>query len=86
MSEWISVNERLPEIPADAPPFRRYVQVLATWGDGTQVAEMWWRGNPYAKTEKGQQARFMWQGRNSPWTVTYWMPMPAGPGKGASNA
>jgi hypothetical protein len=77
-SEWISVDERLPEIPADAPDYAKYVAVLAHWECGS-VAEMKYEANMYAKTERGRAPRFTWQGRNSPWDVTHWMPLPDPP-------
>jgi hypothetical protein len=77
---WISVDERLPEIDYSNPAYARGVKVLAAWGnDPGNVAEMEYRSNAYAKTEKGRLPRFEWQGRVSPWTVTHWMPLPEAP-------
>lgn len=82
MFEWIDVNDRLPEIDPSAPDYARCVRVLASWGGNPNcVAEMLYAENSYAKTEKGRKARFVWQGRNSPWAVTHWALMPKGPEK-----
>jgi hypothetical protein len=70
VSEWISVNDRLPES----------VRCLAAWGEKTgELAEMKYESNGYAQTEKGKLPRFKWQGRNCPWVITHWMPLPEPP-------
>ena len=81
MSEqkWIPVSERLPEIDESKPMYLRDVRLIAAWDGG--MAEMCYRRNYYAKTEKGRQPRFEWQGRVSPWKVTHWRPLPAPPEK-----
>jgi hypothetical protein len=74
---WISVEDALPEIDHTKPEYEWCVKVLAHWGEGPDmVAEMEYAENPWAKTPAGKAPKFRWQGRNSPWTVTHWMPMP----------
>ena len=75
--EWVSVNDRLPEIDYTKPEYERRVKVLASWSG--YVAEMNYVSNGFAKTEKGRIPRFEWFGRVSPFDVTHWMPMPAPP-------
>jgi len=43
------------------------------------VAEMTYTWNPYAKTRKGQQPRWEWMGKISPWEITHYMPLPEPP-------
>lgn len=75
MSEWISVKDRLPELPANTQ--FPSVNVLVAWDRG--VAEMCYTAYLGAKTENGRAPRFKWHGTNSPWTITHWMPLPEPP-------
>jgi hypothetical protein len=78
-AQWISVSERLPEIPADVPSYSTYVRVLAVGASGW-VSEMRYAVNSYAKTEKGRAPR--WEesdGRLAFNQPTHWMPLPASP-------
>jgi hypothetical protein len=75
---WINVAERLPEICFSAPEYRRYVRCLTATKYGW-VAQMDYKSNGYAKTERGRKPRWEYCGRISQWDVTHWMPLPAHP-------
>ena len=80
MSEWISVDDRLPEIPSGAQAYVCRVNVIA-WGNGwREPRQLAWASNQYAKTEKGRAPR--WEeadGRLSFSQPTHWMRMPLPP-------
>jgi hypothetical protein len=87
LTDWLSVEDQLPEIDFSAPEYMRRVGVIACWGSKPeQVAEMSYVSNAYAKTVKGRAPRFEWQGRVSPWKVTHWMPLPIPPMSGKEPA
>ena len=69
MSEWISVETRLPENGQN---------VIVSDGQKL-VTQMQYYKNIYAKTERGRIPRFEWMGRISPWTITHWMELPPPP-------
>lgn len=78
--QWVSVEDRLPEIDYTKPRHGWRVPVIACWGGSSNnVAEMAYTANGYAKTERGRKPRFEWQGRISPWNVTHWQPLPLPP-------
>lgn len=75
-SQWISVDERLPEIDYSKASYERRVTCLVTTEAGW-VAEMVYESNGGAKTERGRAPRWIWQGRVSPWRIIAWQPLPA---------
>lgn len=79
MSEWISVEERLPDIDLNAPGYDQNVRVLAAISS-KYVREMKYERNAYAKTEKGRTPRWVEiNGSLSYSPVTHWMPLPEPP-------
>lgn len=78
MSEWISINERLPVIDMNAAPYVRCVNVLAVTNTRS-IVFLSYVSNGYAKTEKGREPRFEWMGRICPFVLTHWMPLPEAP-------
>lgn len=75
IGSWVSVSERLPEIPKDNPC--QMVKVIACWGDRNEgMAEM-----RYCRRKvRGKEVyRFEWMGKISPWKVNYWMEFPKPP-------
>ena len=78
MSEWISTEERLPEIDMEAAAHDRHVNVLAATKTGS-VIFVQYISNGYAKTAKGREPRFEWMGRICPFNLTHWMPLPEPP-------
>lgn len=75
-SQWISVDERLPEIDYSKASYERRVKCLVTTEAGW-VAEMVYESNGGAKTERGRAPRWIWQGRVSPWRIIAWQPLPS---------
>lgn len=76
---WISVDERLPEIPSDVPKYSCHVNVLVS-NDGSVPRPMRYARNMYAKTEKGRAPRWEeWDGRLAFNQPTHWMSLPAAP-------
>ncbi len=75
--EWVSVAERMPEIPADAPEYAKSVTVLVTYdGYNRRVAEASWVQPTYTKRPMPPR----WQSRHELWkfgTITHWAYMPA---------
>jgi Lar family restriction alleviation protein len=75
---WIAVSERLPELTMK----QHYVYVLAAFKE-SQVREMCYSANIYAKTERGREPR--WQetsGKLAYSQPTHWQPLPAAPKAG----
>lgn len=64
---WISINDRLPEIPADAPSYARQVRVIVCWGES-------WAEMKYVRKEiRGKTVeRFEWLGRINTFPIAYW--------------
>lgn len=76
MSEWISVNERMPEWDAG----KNYTEVICATDKGSVIA-MTWAQYPDAKTARGRAARWEWNWKVAPFIVTHWMPLPEPPKK-----
>lgn len=77
VGSWVSVDNRLPEIPKDSPSYMQEVKVIACWGkEMNNVAQM-----SYCKRSvRGKDVyRFEWNGRISPWKIDYWMEFPKPP-------
>lgn len=78
MSEWISVEDQLPEIDFSRSKCWWRVCVIAT--DGKSVKELRYVSNGHAKTEKGRKPRFEDStGRIAIMKPTHWMPLPEPP-------
>lgn len=75
---WISVEDRLPELPA-GNGYSRSINVLVAWKGCTQPTEMAYAAYPGARSARGQAPRWEWQGRIAPWAVTHWRPIPDPP-------
>lgn len=76
MSEWISVKDRLPELPDDPTILNNSVRVLAT--NGESVRERVWCKPIFNKRNREPR----WEepgGRLSYSRVTHWMPLPEPP-------
>jgi len=43
------------------------------------ITEMKYTWNAYAKTKRGQQPRWEWHGKLSPWEITHYMNLPKPP-------
>lgn len=43
------------------------------------VTQMRYTWNSYAKTARGREPRWEWNGRISPWAITHYMPLPEPP-------
>lgn len=74
MSEWISVEERLPDWPVG----RTYIEVLCATDKGI-VTAMTWAHYPDARTAKGRAPRWEWNWKIAPFNITHWMPLPTAP-------
>lgn len=68
LPRWVSVEERLPEIPDG----RGSVTVYALTAVDSVIA-LDWETNKYAATDRGRQPRWKWRGRLAPWHVTHWL-------------
>lgn len=82
--EWISVEDRLPEIPEGAPNYGMDVTVICRCDSGSVLPAVWSsnrysRGGPRWETTSGRVARYK---------PTHWRPMPtfAEPKKEAADA
>ena len=77
LTGWISVKERLPEIPKNVPSYSAHFKVLVAWGpaDGNVASMHYERDNVRGK----EIERFKYNGRLSPWLITHWMPLPEPP-------
>ena len=78
MDEWVSVEERLPDIDMTAPAYARCVECLAAT-DAGHVVFVRYVSNGYAATEKGRAPRFEWHDKICPFKLTHWMPLPPAP-------
>jgi len=83
MSEWISVNDRLPEINLDPEAdYQKHRARVIVATQGGEVREMTYTWQKFAKTEKGRRPRWEeWNGQLAWDNVTHWMPMPEHPNK-----
>ena len=69
--EWISVEDRLPEIPNDSPSWSQQIKVIGYWLNGTnhQWAEFYY----VKRTVRGKEVkRFEWQGRINTFPISHW--------------
>jgi len=78
MNEWISVDDKMPEIDFSKEKYDWRVNVLAATDYG-KVIYVTYSSNGYAKTENGALPRFEWMGKICPFKITHWMPLPAAP-------
>lgn len=82
MSEWISVEDRLPEIDMNEPEYARCVGVIAWSKDWKQPRQLIYKSNGYAKTEKGREPRWEeMRGCLAFGIPSHWMPLPEPPCK-----
>lgn len=82
MSEWISVNDRLPELSGSC---NRANVICAT--DSGDVRQMVYIRHILARTEKGRKPRWEEVIGQLAWsTVTHWMPLPDHPSKSGSKS
>lgn len=88
MSEWISVDDRLPEISMDPDAcysLRRAHVICAD--DRGHVRQMTYTWQKFAKTERGRKPR--WEELNGQLAlsnVTHWMPLPEHPSRSGSKS
>jgi hypothetical protein len=78
MSNWISVDERLPEVDMNAPAYARCACVIGYHAGCSRAQEMRYESNGYAKTDKGRALRWVVNGRIT-YTPTHWQPLPDPP-------
>ena len=76
MSDWISVDERLPSLDG-LEDYQCGVEVLVS--DGKTVTCARWETNKYARTEKGKTPRWEKSGRIYYGRVTHWQLLPEPP-------
>ena len=78
--DWISVEDRLPEIDTTRPSYEWHVAVITRTASG-HVGEMRYTINASAKTERGRKPQ--WKapdGNRMAWCQpTHWMPLPPPP-------
>jgi hypothetical protein len=72
--DWIPTSERMPEFPEG----ESRVDVIVAVASGA-VLGMVYRFNQHARTERGREPRFEWNGSRCIWRVTHWMPIPDPP-------
>jgi hypothetical protein len=71
---WVSVSERLPEIPEGG--YGVMCNVMVDNCSSTKVMSLSYEKN----TVRGKTVcRWKWYGRISPWNVTHWKPLPKPP-------
>lgn len=75
-NNWISVDDRLPEIKALEPAYNSSVRVLVFCKCGGFIGDMYYS---FDKVRNKNVYRFIWNGRISPWEVTHWQPLPGAP-------
>lgn len=77
MSEWISVDDRLPDL-SEKPNWMRSEEVIVATRKGS-VMHAFWSSNGYAKTERGRRPRWERGDRILEADITHWMPLPEPP-------
>lgn len=73
MNEWISVEDRLPDVYDTGSTF-----ICATTAGGLQKGVMPLTFEALLVNNKSVK-RWLWNGRKAPWEVTHWMPLPESP-------
>lgn len=75
--EWISVKDRLPEVPTDSFPYvKNYLVVVRIFENHKEVRFMEYASYMF----KGIIiSRWKWDSINAPYEVTHWMPLPEPP-------
>ena len=69
--EWIAVTDRLPEFPENCTSVTCIVQY-----ENGNVNALDYDVNPYAKTEKGGQPKWLYHWRIEFRVIAYWMYLP----------
>lgn len=77
MSNWISVNDRLPELIDTEYGFRisKMVPVMFKW-DRDDELEPHWRRGYLQQNENADYTKFFVDGVNGSYTVTHWYDLP----------
>ena len=65
--EWISVNDKLPEIPENKPKYNQSIKVIGMWGEHWAEFDFV-RRIVYGKIVE----RFEWNGRINTFPITHW--------------
>lgn len=75
--EWISVKDRLPEVPTDSFPYAKtYPVVVRKFGNHREVMYMEYASYIF----KGEIiSLWKWNSLNAPYEVTHWIPLPEPP-------
>ena len=80
MSEWISVNDRVPDL-SGKPDYGCDELVIAFTAFGN-VRPMHYNRNMYNRTEKGREPRWLDQYGRIALAPSHWMPLPPPPAEG----